>query len=440
MRLRTFLPALALAALAGCDPTLTVQPTGEVEESQAIVDAVSARAALGGAYDALTSGSYYGGDFVLFNDVLTDNSYHSGTYDEYADADENTLRADNGVIEGVWDAAYVGIGRFNLLLDRLPGVEGLSDAARDDMLGQVHFLRALAYHDLVRSFGDVPLRLEPTTSLEDAASVTRAPAAQVYAQINADLDEAEARIDDVNEPGRAGLGAVHALRARVKLYQGEWAAAEAAAQAVLDMGYELAPSYGSLFAPADGPTSEDIFRLTFTPQEYQLVGYYYQPDGRFEVAPTDEVAGFFEPGDVRGAWSVAYEEDDEYYWGDKWKTTEGGEDFHVLRLGEVLLVKAEAHARQNELPQAVAEYNELRVRAGLEPHVLGVDVTTQEQVLAAIERERRAELVFEGHRWPDLVRTGRAPAVLGIAETMTLWPIPKGERDVAPGLTQNPGY
>src|SRR4051794_27771416 len=80
---------------------------------------------------------------------------------------------------------------------------------------------------------------------------------------------------------------------------------------------------------------------------------------------------------------------------------------------------AEAQARQNELAGAVQTYNPIRVRAGLAPHVLGTDVTTQAEVLAAIEHERRVELAMEGDRWPDLVRTGTATTVLGIPEFQT---------------------
>jgi len=72
--------------------------------------------------------------------------------------------------------------------------------------------------------------------------------------------------------------------------------------------------------------------------------------------------------------------------------------------------------------------------------VLGADITTPAEVLAAIDHERRVELAMEGDRWPDLVRTGTATTVLGIPEFQTLWPIPQAERAVAPGLTQNPGY
>jgi len=103
------------------------------------------------------------------------------------------------------------------------------------------------------------------------------------------------------------------------------------------------------------------------------------------------------------------------------------------------LIKAEALARLNQLAAAVAEYNKVRVRAGLAPHTLGVQVTTQADVINAIVKERRLELALEGDRWPDLVRLGTATTVLGITQNQTLFPIPANDVNTA-GLTQNPGY
>ena len=171
------------------------------------------------------------------------------------------------------------------------------------------------------------------------------------------------------------------------------------------------------------------------------MGYYYLWDGRNEVDPTEDLALAYEPGDARFAWSLR--EDDGYFEGKKFPTTVGSEDLHVIRLAEVILIKAEALAQQNQLGAAVDEYNKLRERAGLADHVFGVDVTNKAEVLQAIWHERRVELAMEGDRWPDLVRTGQAVSVMGLPpekEYQTLYPIPARERTVAPGLTQNPGY
>jgi hypothetical protein len=135
-------------------------------------------------------------------------------------------------------------------------------------------------------------------------------------------------------------------------------------------------------------------------------------------------------------------------YGSKYRSIVGTEYFPVLRFAEMILTRAEALARLGQLSEAVDEYNRVRERAGLPDDILGVTVigpgattlSTQDQVIARILNERRLELAFEGDRWPDLVRTGLATTVMGISAQATLYPIPQREVDVAPGITQNPGY
>lgn len=441
MRLRTFLPALAILTAAGCDSALRTEPVDRVPVDQAIVDAPGARAALIGAYDALQDLSYYGTDLLVLGDLSADNADHVGTYQFLGQVSRNQLQADNSSVEGLWQAIYAGIGRVNLILARVPDVPGLGATERDQILGEARFLRALHYHNLVKLWGDVPMPLAPVASAAEAAAFQRTPATDVYAQIITDLDAAAQLIANSSQTRQASLGAVRALRARVLLYKGDWAGAETAANAVLAMGYSLATSYPALFTPDGTDTPEDIFRVSFTPQEYNEMGYYYLWDGRWEVAPSEDLYGSYEPGDVRRDWSV--EEDDGEFQGTKFPTTIGGEDIHVIRLAEVMLIRAEALARQGRLADAVAAYNPVRVRASLDPHVFGRDVSTQAQVLDAIWQERRVELALEGDRWPDLVRTGRVAAVLGLPADrayQALYPIPAAERVVSPQLTQNPGY
>jgi len=441
-RTTRLLAALMFVAVAGCDETLSVEPSTEVEVSEAIVDAGSARAALAGAYDALQDGNYYGGDYLFFTELPTDNAEHTGTFTAFADLDLHVTTADNGTIESMWDAIYDGIGRANTLIALVPGVEELEEEERDDIIGQAHLLRALHYHNLVRLWGDVPIRLQPPPNLDELASTTRAPRAQVYQQIIADLREAEQLMTDEDRTRTGSRGAVAALRSRVLLYNQDYAGAEAAANATLAFGYSLAGSFPDLFEATGNSTPEDIWRASFTATEFNNVGFYYISKsfgGRRELAPTADLAAAFEPGDVRGTWSIKRDPLNRRY-GAKFPTTEGAEDLHVIRLGEVLLNKAEAQARQNKLAEAVATYNLLRVRAGVTPHILGGVLSTQQQVLDAIWLERRRELAFEGDRWPDLVRTNRAASLLKIPAFRTLFPIPQNEVDVAPSITQNTGY
>jgi starch-binding outer membrane protein, SusD/RagB family len=441
MKLRLLMPAVLLVAAAGCDSALTTDPVDRVPAENAIVDAATARAALVGAYDALQALSYYGRTFQVLGDLSADNAEHVGTFQYLGQVDRNQLQADNTAVTNVWIAIYDAVARVNLILQKVPDVPGLTAAQKNQILGEAHFLRALHYHNLVKFWGDVPMPLEPLDSPAEAAQLTRAPKAQVYTQILADLTQAEQLMTTAKQARQASLGAVRALRARVLLYNENYQGALDAANTVQAMGYSLAPLFESLFTDEGTDTPEDVFRVSFTATEYNEMGYYYLFDGRWEVAPTANLYAAYSATDARRSRTVGKDGSD--YEGTKFPTTIGAEDLHVIRFAEVVLTKAEALARLNRLPEAITEYNKIRVRAKLAPHVLGVDVTSQANVLTAIENERRLELALEGDRFPDLVRTGRAMAVLGLPANRAfqlLYPIPSRELIVSPALTQNPGY
>jgi hypothetical protein len=449
MRPRLLFLVLPLA-VAGCSSVLDVTPHSTVPEATAITDAAGAHSALNGAYANLQSLSYYGESYVVFPEVVSDNGDASGTLTAYADGDHNAMSADNAEVATMWNALYDGVNRVNEIISKVPNVTGMSSSDRDEVLGEAYFLRALHYHNLVRLWGGVPLRLEPVESVTQAAQITRATSTAVYAQILADLGKAETLISNTDQTTEASLGAAYALDARVRLYMSDWAGAESAAAKVEGMGYTLAPVFSDLFSATGNPTPEDIFRVVFTPAQYNEVGYYYLTKnlgGRYEVAPSSSIMLAFDPNsggkiatyapsDFRGKYSIG--RDGKRVYAGKYLTSIGAEYVHVIRLGEVILIRAEALAQLNRLPEAVDEYNRTRVRAGLAPDPR--TGRTQADVLASIYKERRLELAFEGDRWPDLVRRGVATTTLGINANQTLFPIPQHEIDTAPGITQNPGY
>jgi hypothetical protein len=451
MRIRPWLIAApVLVAAAACNSVLDVSPSSTIPTATAITDAAGARAALVGAYAGLqATGLYYGG-IITFPEDVSDNGRFSGTLTSYADGDQNAIRADNSMVADIWESSYADIDRVNEIIAQVPNATGLSSSDRDEIMGEAYFLRALDYHNLVKLYGGVPLVLQPTTSIADAASVTRATSAQVYAQILSDLAKAEQLISNTDQTTQASLGAAYAIEARVRLYMSDWAGAEAAASKVESMGYSLAPNFADLFDPNGNATPEDIFRVVFTPAQYNEVGYYYLTrslGGRYEVAPTSSIITAFDsasggsiktynPPNPRAAASVA--RDGSRAYAARYSTSIGAEHVHVIRFAEVILIRAEALAHLGRLTEAVDELNRIRVRAGEAPQP---DTgRTQADVLASIAAERRLELAFEGDRWPDLVRTGMATTVLGINASQTLFPIPQREIDTTPGLTQNPGY
>ena len=450
--------AMLLLGIAACSTFLDVSPKTEVPAEKAIVDATSARAAAAGIYDALQSGSYYGGNYPVFLDLSGDDVGHTGTFSSFRDADGNVLTSDNGTIQGIWNAIYDGINRANTVIARVPTVPGLATAERDQLSGEAYFARALMYHDLVKVFGGpnpsdlgVPLRTTPTATIAETFNISRATVGAVYTQINADLDKAETLLTANGETRRPSLGAVRALRARVKLYQKDYAGALAAANAVISSGiYKLAPRYSDLFSADGSDTPEDIFRLTFTPQDANTVAYYYLSrtvGGRREIAPTSAFRSLYESTDQRRDWNVSFDARGRRY-GSKYPSPVGSEDIHIIRLGEVYLIKAEAEANLNQLPQAIATLNVIRARAGASQYVFGTaGATTQQEIINLVIKERRLELVYEGHRFADLVRLGLAIPVLSalhnspLDPAQTRYPIPQAEIDVTgPSLQQNPGY
>ncbi|NIU73644.1 MAG: RagB/SusD family nutrient uptake outer membrane protein, partial [Gammaproteobacteria bacterium] len=419
-------PALLMvAALGACDEDLLdVLPQDEIAEDIAIVDEETAEAALMGVYSSFQSDFLYGGDYVIWTDLLSDDVEHTGTFGSYGQGDLINVPADNFVVEGMWTTTYEGINRANTVIQTVPAVDGIDAGAVDKIVGEAYALRALHYFDLVRAYGGVPVVLTPPASLDDIeelAQATRASAAEVWAQIEADLAEAKSRLAAAgvsnDERVRVTPGFVDALLAKAHLYQEDWAAAETAALAVVNSGdYDLAGAYGDLFEADGAPTAEDIFRIEFIATDANVFGYYYQFEGRFEVGATQEIyTAYDQATDARWAYSFDETRSDgiEVV---KYPTTVGTEDFHVIRYAEVLLILAEAHAQQNELPEAVGYLNMVRTRAGLTGYDLATDLGgSQAQVLDAIYLERRLELAFEGERWFDLVRTDRAAAELGAA-------------------------
>lgn len=474
MKIRHLFLSACVLALVSCSSALEVDPVTSVPEENAIVDAVSARAALAGAYDALQDDDYYGEFMYTWGDLSSDNVQHSGTFTSYADADQNVLTADNGQMETTWDAIYNAVNRANVLIQKVPNVPGLTQAEKDDIIGQAYFIRALSLHNAVRMWGGVPIKLTPVVSITESSNVTRATVAECYTQILADLAAAEPLLSSQTRTRNASVGSVRALRARVLLYQAspgstglgdaQWTNVEAAATAVIGMAYSLAPQYSDLFQPTGANTPEDIFRLRFTDQDAFLGAYYYlvkSLGGRYEVQPTTNLRTSFESlTDARRVWSIKNDPSrlptqSPRYYNSKYTSASGTDHPHVIRLAEVILIRAEARARQNtpaSLAAAVGDYNLLRQRAGLAQHTFGVEVTDMTTVLAAIARERRSELAFEADRWFDLVRQGAPGIAIMVAHRPTfdpnqiLYPIPQNEIDVTrqpdgtARLAQNPGY
>ena len=455
MRIRHLASAVALTtAAAACDGLLSTEPYDRLDAATAISDLPTATAAVNGAYAALQSGGYYGLDVPLLGDLPSDNGRWAGTFQFLGEIVDNRIAADNPEVASMWAALYRQIDRDNVIIQRIPTIANIPEATKNEMLGTAHFLRALSYHNLVKFWGGVPTPTVPVKTPADAEAYTRSSVDEVYALILSDLDKAATLIPAAaTDTRRATRTAVMAVRARVLFYKAglpgnansaaDYQGALAAAEAVLAGRDTLTVPYASLFTATGTNTTEDIFRIPFTAAQSHSLGNYWLFAGRHEAEPSVNLNAAYEAGDLRKASTVGPRSaGSSRLQGLKYPTTSGTSHPHVIRLAELVLIKAEVLARQGNLAGAVAEYNKVRIRAGLAPHVLGVNVTTQAEVLAAILKERRIELALEGDRWPDLIRLGLAVTVKNLADRpgQALFPIPLRDMRTSPGLVQNPGY
>jgi hypothetical protein len=450
-RLRVAGVLVTALVLTACDKVLTTTPYDAVAASGEVVDAQTAQAALNGAYDAMQASGAYGLDLAVVPSLASDESVWTGTLQFLGDIASNNIAADNSEITSMWVGLYRQIDRDNVVITRTSPLTNIPEPTKNEILGEAYLLRALTFHNLVKYWGAIPLPLKPVDVASDAAAYTRAPVDQVYDQILMDLDSASKMITNTTNTRVATVNTVKALRARVLFYRASLGGGTSAAdfQGALDasnavlVGRDtLTVSYPDLFSATGANTNEDIFRVSFTSSERNNIGFYYLFSGRNEAGTSASMIAAYETGDLRKAWSIALRPGSStVYQTTKFPTSTGTEHPHVIRLAELVLIKAEVLARQGDLAGAVNEYNKVRVRAGLRRHVLGTDVTTYAQVQTAIDQERRVELAFEGDRWADLNRQGRAAAVKGFGDRtyQALFPVPL--RDITTsGLTQNPGY
>jgi hypothetical protein len=432
--------------IMSCNKVLDVKPTDSVAAEDAIKNKAGVEHALIGSYNALQATGLYYLNAMIVGDVAADNLTHTGTMMEYGQIERKPIPAENSIVEGMWSGAYNGINCVNNILVKLPGIKDLTQAESDQYEGEALFIRALLHYYLATYFGGVPIQTMPTLDLSKI-DIARNTLTEVYSQVITDLTTAKAKLATTKVKGRANTYTASALLAKVYLSKfqqlgdqpSSGLAITEANRVITEGGYTLATDYGSMFNPATN-SSESIFEVVFDAQNFtRLAQYFYSRDlsGRYEIAPENELIQSYESADNRLAASVAYDAKPQPY-GYKYKDVSGGTDHvYVFRLAEMYLIRAEALAYSNgEITSIQADINTIRNRAGL----INTTAATIPDLKLAVENECRHEFAFEGHRWPDLVRTHRAVTLLGIDEKYTLFPIPLSEKQTNNLMVQNPGY
>lgn len=450
MKHLSIITALFLLTFAACD-VLNVDPNHSIPADLAITNAAEVERGIIGCYDAMQSGAYYGLDYFVFGDLLADNLRFSGVTISYAEINNNNILADNGLVEGVWIAIYSVLNRVNNVIVQIPEITSMSETEKNSALAELYFIRALAHYDLMRLYGPVPIRTTPSSGDEASLNMPRESVETVLQQVNTDLDFAIEHMSSAIVRGRASKPAAQGLKARVALHQynltGQVPFLETAinnATAVINHpNLELESDYSILFSGT--ANRESIFEIDYNEQDWNRMAQYFfytSLSGRYEFAPTEFYLNSFAASDVRKDISVKFYGTNPYVY--KYNDIETGTDnVYVLRLAEMYLIRAEAELRKpsgNNLEAIRSDINMIRERAGLIP-TTSSNITA---LLLEVESQRQKEFAFEGHRWFDLVRTGRAVEVLpNVNNTnQTLFPIPLNEilANDNPGMYQNQGY
>lgn len=479
---------LLLNMLSGCNDFLDEKPqsefTSEGSDSEELTSKYlslsDAEGELQGAYNSFKADIFQHENFRL-NDVQSDNCYigGDGTNDEALDLIK--LNSTNSVVAMVW-AQYLSMaGSATNVIEntKLMQATAITEADRSRIMAEAKFIRAWAYFDMVRLWGDLPMSLQliPTITAENLETwypvmyPERTPEDEIYAQILDDLDE-EKTIKHLESKNagvfKATKGAAYGLMAKVLATRGaksnrDYSKVVEYCNKAIAEGYQLIANFDDLWNPDVKFTSESIFEVYYSTESPNWAYWVLlkEADGsvtwRRYCTPTHElIARFDKERDVRYASSIVWKKApyDVYYPADDYpfayKVREKNSNIILMRLADILLLKAEALAELNQPAEAITIVNQIRERAGIAALNSGA---TQADARLAVENERQLELFMEGHRWYDLLRNDRMLEVMrkhkdqngkllfpNLQEFRTKWPIPQGEMDKNTRLTQNEGY
>lgn len=437
------LTALLAITFASCD-ILETDPETSLDANTALSDGASAEAILLGAYSDLQDPEYYGIEYVLNIDLISDNARMQGFFDSQLEVDSKNVPFSNLWVESIWVDIYRVVNSANLLITGVPEIEDDTFTNRDIVLGEAYAIRALAYFDLLRAFGyhfntssefGVPLLLEPIpdNDFNQIPDLARAGVADTYQQILSDLDSALQLLDGYSDNTRMSFWGALALRARVHLYQKNYAAAFNDANRVIEEGpFSLVQDLDNLFLTTD-TSSESIFDLVFSDQDQSdFYTFVFQRD-EYNVDPS--LTNSFEEGDLRRNYIVFQRGSDRSA---KYADPNNANNAKVIRLAEMYLIRSEAAAMRDDNPNAgLDDLNTIRNRAGLGD--IG-PFDTMDEYIDALLQERRVEFNYEGKRFFDLVRHDKIGEVLGMEEFRKVFPIPRNELLITGNLQQNPGF
>jgi starch-binding outer membrane protein, SusD/RagB family len=433
-------------------------PKNQLINSSVFADSTDATSAVLGIYITMMQNfalNISSGGLSLYPGLSSDELYSTSTNSEIKDFANNTLSSSNSINQiQFWNQAYKIIYSTNASIEGLTESNSLSENVRNHLIGEVKFVRALIYFNLLNIYGPVPLITK--TDYNTNKSLDRSPIDTIYNQILNDLNDSKQLITAGSFPItriRPNIYSVHSLLSKVHLYLKNWSEAENNATTVINSGiYKLETDLNKIFLKT---SEEAIWMLPPVFPGYETWEGNFLVPASSTTVPTyiisQPLLDAFETGDIRKAnWIKSNTVNGiTYYYPYKYKlrttTSTPKENYIVFRLSELYLIRAEARAQQNKIngaESAEEDLNKVRNRSNL----VNTIAISKSEMLTAIEKERRIELFCEeGNRWFDLKRWNKASSTLSAVKPSwqpsdLLYPIPEVELSRNTKLVQNPGY
>lgn len=417
---------------------------------------------------------YWQLDNFCNGDAQTDISYAGADNVQNFQQDEYRILATNTNVNRDWVDVNNFIYNSNMILNYVDGVSGISDTRKAEMKSEAAIFRAMYMFHMAQLWGDVPIVTKAVVSVNaqnfnevySQVFPARKPVAEVYTSIISDLEGAIANAPASSNKNKANKGAAYALLAKVYATKPnpDWAKVKQYCDLVTGEGYSLLPVYDNLFDGNHPGNAESIFEADGNAGNIWAwcTGMFVGTDWKkFNTPSNDLVKSFQVAGDTQRlnssvgfstvTWADTYWASNNYPFLNKMRQTDGTQNFYVLRYADILLLKAEADVQTGDLAGATALVNQVRTRVALSP----IAITSADDGINKILAERKLELAFEGQRWFDLKRTGKAISILSqqkdgngvvlpyaanINQNRLLWPVPQEQMDKNQNLTQNVGY
>jgi len=462
-------------ALTSCSKDFTETQFHQGEQMAPLTSVEQLTSFVNGTYVKMRDVNYLGTYYRAYGEVRSDEMYNTEKTGRLLGVSTYTMKTTEQEAESTWKAIYRVIGNANIAIN---AADNLTWGGSNDpqeianeikrLKGQAYTVRALALFDLLRLYGQqyaggtlgvpIPLQYDPN------ASSTRATVAQTEAQIESDLNRANALFESIgdvveqtssSEKNYISPLALKAIASRYYLYKGDYAKVAELSEEIISSGKYAVAAKDDLQGTFSKPDAgNSVFELTVgTTSSLSSDAYdylvHYSP-GYAQLAVSEQAVALYEANDVRRTFitSGVLGGQTKYFLNNKFYGLQGSNNIKVIRYEEVLLNAIEAHLNTDDTggtgDKTKGYYNTLRRERGLS------DVSAV--TLDDLKKERVRELVGEGQRYWDLLRWGAAIPQLNsagnvvrsrnIGDKLLAFPIPKSEVDSpnSGGVSQNEGY